>query len=166
MTIRLLCLLTIIYSGNVLALGDPITNEEQLHGCWKRHIYADDVMSSLSTFELYDPVNQKYQWFCFFQGGKFAVHTTNKDVKVTVQEIEKFRAPFPSVMSWKLIGMGLVKVEHKEDPAQNANWLVSLAPSATFLRDGAPVYEGDLFMGLLNKEQSRYALLRVLSRVQ
>lgn len=57
------------FCQTALALGEPVVDGNQLVGCWKREIYSQDAMNRISTFDIYDPTLQKYQWFCFQDKG-------------------------------------------------------------------------------------------------
>ncbi len=159
--IILMIIMTLLYSANAFSLGEPVKVSEQLVGCWKRNIYPDDVMKKLSKFDMYDEVQQKYQWFCFNADGTFRAMTASKDIPLAdVKEKVKL---FPMLMSWKLLSQGIVRIEHKEDQSQNYNWLMSVAVSRENFK-GASISPGHIYMGLINKEKTDYALLRVLSK--
>ena len=160
-----LLMLFLCLSTSAFALGDPVTDESQLLGCWKQRLYPAGLLPGLGAPDLYDPVQQKYRWFCFYPDHHFSVLTMNSDKDLSGKDLEQYTSMFPHVMSWTLLGTGVVRIEHKEDPNQNMNWLVSLAPAAINLADGVAVEKGDMYLGLINKAQDAYALLRILTKV-
>jgi hypothetical protein len=152
------------FSSHALALGEPVAEGSAIVGCWKRHVYSDEAMSRISLFDIYDPVQQKYQWFCFRKNGEFRVLTINKDADLSADELDAGFAAFPATLRWELLGLGVVSV--KPDDDEPTTWLISFATSPEKIDDEVTAAPGSLFMGLINKEQTRYALLRVLERVE
>lgn len=151
-------------AGTAFALGEPVAAGPAIVGCWKRQVYPDDAMKRISTFDVYDSVQQKYQWFCFRRNGEFRVLTMNRDAQLGTRELEAGFAGFPATMRWELLGLGVVSI--KPDGDEATNWLVSFATAPEKIDDDVTVQPGVLFMGLVNEERTRYALLRVLQRVE
>jgi hypothetical protein len=156
----------LLYSTSSLALGDPVTTESQLLGCWKQQMYPAGLMAGVGAEDIYDPVTQKYHWFCFDPKGQFSVITTNTNAPLIIKELKKYAKAYPRLMTWKLLGTGVVSITHKEDPQQNLNWLVSFAPESAAIVPGVPVEKGDMYFGRVNEAQNAYALLRILRKVE
>lgn len=151
-------------SGTALALGEPVADAASIVGCWKRHVYSAEAMNRISTFDIYDAVQQKYQWFCFRENGDFRVLTLNKDAELSPKELDKYLEAYPAAMRWKLLGLGVVSITPKHDAP--TNWLISFAVSPEKIDDEVTVPPGELFMGLVNEQHTRYSLLRVLERAE
>lgn len=159
-------LLLLSFSRCAFALGEPVSDETQLIGCWKQRLYQSNAIPGIGAPDFYDPESQKYRWFCFYPKGRFFVITTNKDTAMSSKDIDKYAASYPPLMSWKFLSLGVVRVEHKQDSKQNLNWLVSIAAAPTTLTDGVSVEKGDLYMGLVNQARNAYALLRILEKIE
>src|SRR6202008_2291946 len=102
-------------SRAALALGEPVANTSSILGCWKRHVYSAEAMNRISTFDIYDPVQQRYQWFCFRENGDFRVLTLNKDAELSSKELDNYLEASPAAMRWKLLGLGVVSITAKHD---------------------------------------------------
>lgn len=159
-----LTVVLLAFSGTAFALGEPVAEGSAIVGCWKRHVYSDEAMNRISLFDIYDSVQQKYQWFCFRKNGEFRVLTINKDAQLSAAELDAGFAAFPATMRWQLLGLGVVSITPNDD--EPTNWLISFATSPEKIDDEATAPAGSLFMGLINNERTRYALLRVMERVE
>lgn len=159
----ILAAILLAFSSTALALVEPVAQGSAIVGCWKRHVYSDEVMRRISPFDLYDSVQQKYQWFCFRRNGEFRVLTMNKDAVLSDDELGAGFAAFPATLRWELIAVGVVSITPKDD--EPTAWLMSFATAPEKIDDEATAAAGSLFMRLINKEQTRYVLLRVLERV-
>lgn len=163
MKIFYLFLSIVVIVQNLFGLGNPVIEAKEIVGCWKRNIYSDRQMKRLSLFDFYDPVHQKFQWFCFEEDGTFRTMTASRDMPFDeIFQIAKLSQPR---MTWKMIAPGVVRIEHKDDPKQNFNWLVSIASKQENFKN-VKVKPNELCMGLINEDGTDYVLLRVLSKVQ
>ncbi len=153
------------FAGNAFASDLPVKNENQLLGCWKRQIFSEATMKRLSTFDIYDPVLQKYQWFCFFKGGEYRVVTMNRDSELKTSDIRKSTEGQPKVMSWQLMSDGVVRVEHKEDPSQTMPWLMSFTTEPLQTDQGEILAKGTLVMLVISRDKTKY-LYRALVKIE
>jgi hypothetical protein len=158
--------LLLLFSAPLFALGDPVATESQLLGCWKQQLYPPDLMAGLGAEDIYDPVTQKYHWFCFYPKGRFSVVTTNNDASLSTKDLKNYASAGPRLMTWKLLRTGVVSIEHKADANQNQSWLVSFAPESATIVPGVAVEKGDMYFGQINASHDAYALLRILKRIE
>lgn len=122
-------------------------------------------MKRLSTFYLYDPIKHKYQYYCFYPEGRFILITMSKDINQTTESLKKYKDMFPVTMKWKLIIDGFVRIEHKDDPSQNGDWITFFADSDKSITDIVPIKHGLIGMKLTNKKQTR-ALVRIMEKIE
>lgn len=145
--------------------GEPVKDAKQLVGCWKREVYADEAMARISQFDFFDPVSQKYQWFCFRENGDFRALTDGKYQDLDTAGVDRLFNMFPASQTWKLKRKGVVHIENPKDPAQSLDWKVSIAKQPERVDEKAIAPEGALYMGIMDKGSKRYSLLRVLTRL-
>lgn len=158
--------LIFLQSSLAFSIGKPVTNSEQLRGCWKRVVYEKSVMDQMSKTDFYDPELQKYQWYCFFDQNVFRVVTSNKDREYTTEQIKKLFEAAPSAMSWKWVQDSVVWVGHKDDPSMNSHWIVRYIDQDMYVFGKNLIPKGALFMAIPTEDLKNFVIIRVLEKVK
>lgn len=165
---RLLLALLLLSSGAAMAQTTvPVKDSKQLEGCWRRHIFTQAAMNRLSSFDIFDPVQQKYQWFCFRANGDFRALTNSKDDNPKTADIDRLTGLFPGSQSWKLVEPGVIHIENRADASQTHKWNVRFTAKEEKLDRDVTVPAHTLLMSIPGKakDPKQYGTLRVLVKL-
>ena len=160
-----LAVILLFSSSSAFSIGVEINNSDELLGCWKRVIYSDEIMKQMNQFNMYDPKNQKYQWFCFFENERFHVMTSNNDDEYTTRKLRDLFKNMPKLMTWKWVQNSVVMTEHKESKDSKAHWLITRIDKDMYIFDNNLIPKDSLFMAIPTQDLKSFVITRVLVRV-
>ena len=73
---------------------EPVKDNGQLLGCWKRINFSESSMKKMNESE---PHPLEHQWYCFFENGKYWELHSNKDDNSSMEERLKIMKIFPGI---------------------------------------------------------------------
>ena len=147
------------------SIGVVIKDKNELLGCWKRVIYSDETMKQMNKFNIYHPVHQKYQWFCFFEDERLHVLTSSKDVKHTTESLKKYFKNYPKLMTWKWIQNSAVETEHKQDSDSKLLWATTRIDKEMKVFGNNVIPKNSVFMGIPTKDLRNFIITRILVKI-
>lgn len=157
----LLLLATLSFATPATAQNRPITNAQDIVGCWERIDFSEEAQKMLNEIE---PWPVRYQWFCFEPDGRLSTMSSTTPIETTAAELRKVMDTLPRTFSYTVLPQSIMKTEMLSGK-ETLYWASAfLGASRAF--DQKVVEEGTLIMSLFDRKKNKPVYWRYLKRVQ
>lgn len=156
--VHVLLMMPIISGGDEYI--EPVKNNSQLLGCWKRINFTRAAMNMMNKSE---PFPLEHQWYCFLENGKYWELLSNKDDNSSMEEKLKMMKIFPG-QDYSIPKEGVVLIHHNETN-QSTFWVTSTVSKDVTLW-GGEIKRSDMLMTIRNPYSKKDIYYRFMRKVK